>query len=152
MNSVDPTAEAGSSWFFNHLPAILWQRRLVVIAATLLCFIAGIAAAYALPTIYRSKATMLVQAQDLPSSIVQSPVSGGVEQRIAAIRERVLSRGDLIALIDQYDLYPKERRSEPLSVVVDRMRKATAVSALSGTLDASSGGQDDTIAVTLSYD
>jgi uncharacterized protein involved in exopolysaccharide biosynthesis len=153
MNSVDPTAEAGSSWFLNHLPAILWQRRLVVIAATLLCFIAGIAAAYALPTIYRSKATMLVQAQDLPSTIVQSPVSGGVEQRIAAIRERVLSRGDLIALIDQYDLYPKERRSEPLSVVVDRMRKATAVSALSGTLDAAGGGQqDDTIAVTLSYD
>ncbi|QNN65328.1 lipopolysaccharide biosynthesis protein [Sphingomonas rhizophila] len=130
---------------------MIWQRKWVVIAATLLCFIAGIAAAYTLPTIYRSKATMLVQAQDLPSNIVQSPVSGGVEQRIAAIRERVLSRGDLIALIDQYDLYPVERRSEPLSVVVEKMRTATSVSALSGSLDGGTA-TDNAIAVTLTFD
>ena len=144
--------EASSSWFFNHLPAMLWQRRLIIISCGLLCFIATVAAAYSLPTIYRSKATLLVQAQDLPSSIVQSPVSGGVEQRIAGIRERVLSRGDLIALIEQNDLYPEERRKEPLSKVVDEMRTATSVSALSGSLGDSGGGGDQTIAVTLSFD
>src|SRR5690348_18183946 len=30
-------------------------------------------------------------------------------------RQRVLSRGDLIGLIEQFDLYPSERRSQPLS-------------------------------------
>ena len=144
--------EASSSWFFNHLPTMIWQRKLLIIASTLLCFIAAVAAAYSLPTVYRSKATLLVQAQDLPSSIVQSPVSGGVEQRIAAIRERVLSRGDLIALIEQNDLYPDDRRTDPLSKVVEEMRKATSVSALSGELGDSSGGADKTIAVTLSFD
>jgi len=153
MSDVEPLEnEASSSWFFNHLLTMIWQRKLIVIASTLLCFIAAVAAAFSLPTVYRSKATLLVQAQDLPSSIVQSPVSGGVEQRIAAIRERVLSRGDLISLIEQNDLYAEERRSEPLSKVVDEMRTATSVSALSGALGDSSGGGDKTIAVTLSFD
>ena len=106
---------AGGSWLLNHIPTILWQRRWWVIGSTLLLFIAGVVAAYMLPTIYRSTATLLVQSQDLPTSIVDAPSSGVIEQRIAKIRERVLSRGDLVALIEQNDLYVKERRRKPLS-------------------------------------
>ena len=116
------TAElAGSSptWMVNHLPVILWQRRYLV----LVCFVAflfvGTVAAFALPRTYRSTATLLVQSQDLPSSLVDAPTTGAIEQRIARIREQVLSRGDLIQLIEQNDLYSDERRSKPLSKVIE---------------------------------
>ena len=144
--------DASSGWLINHLPTALWQRRYLVAGCTLLLSVAATIAAFALPTIYRSQATLLVQSQELPSSIVESPVSGAVGQRLAKIRERVLSRSDLITLIEQNDLYPSERRSEPLSTVVLKMREATMVSALANDIGSGESGQDKTIAITMSFD
>ena len=144
--------DAAPGWLLNHFPVILWQRRLYLIAAFLLIFVLGVAAAFTLPTLYRSTATLLVQSQDLPVEVAQSPVTGSIEQRIARIRERVLSRGDLITLIEQNDLYPDERRSKPLSKVIEKMRRATSVSALSGDIGQPGGGQSNTIAVTMTFD
>jgi uncharacterized protein involved in exopolysaccharide biosynthesis len=143
---------AGIGWMLNHLPVILWQRRIYVIAAFVVLFLAGIVTAYSLPTLYRSTATLLVQAQQLPTELVQAPGTGEIEQRIARIRERVLSRGDLISLIEQYNLYPSERRSEPMSVVVEKMRAATSVGALAGDIGPGGGNNSNVIAVTVSFD
>src|SRR5438874_283883 len=93
----------------------------------------------------RSTATLLVQSQDLPTTIVDSPTTSAVEQRIARIREQVLSRGDLIQLIEQNDLYSDERRSKPLSKVIEKMRHATTVGALSSDIGQQSGTQNNTI-------
>lgn len=142
----------GSGWLLNHLPAILWQRRYWIIIPTVALFLAGATAAFFLPTLYRSNATLLVQSQDLPSSVVDAPGTGVIEQRIAKIRERVLSRGDLIALIDQNDLYSSERARQPLSKVLAKMRESTAVSALSNDIGQTGGAQGNTIALTMSFD
>jgi len=114
--------------------------------------LAGTVAAFALPRTYRSTATLLVQSQDLPTSIVDSPTTGAIEQRIARIREQVLSRGDLIQLIEQNDLYPDERRSKPLSKVIEQMRHATVVSALSSDIGQQSGTQNSTVAIAMSFE
>lgn len=143
---------SGGGWFLNYLPTILWQRRYWIIGCTLLLFIAGLATAYLLPTIYRSTATLLVQSQDLPNSIVDAPREGVIEQRIAKIRERVLSRGDLVTLIEQNDLYSDERRSKPLSTILEKMREATSVAALAGDIGQAASGQSNTVAITMSFD
>jgi uncharacterized protein involved in exopolysaccharide biosynthesis len=83
---------------------------------------------------------------------VDSPASGAVEQRIARIREQVLSRGDLIELIERNDLYPKERRTEPLSKIIEKMRHSTSVGALSSDIGQQSGTQNSTIAIAMSFD
>jgi succinoglycan biosynthesis transport protein ExoP len=142
----------GSAWMLNHLPRILWQRRVHVVRAFLLVLVAGIVAAYSLPTLYRSTATLLVQSQELPSEIVEAPGAGQIEERIAKIRERVLSRGDLISLIEQNDLYHDERRSNPMSYVVDKMRRATTIGSLAGDIGQTGSSKNDVIAVTMSFD
>ena len=142
----------GGVWLINHLPSILWHRRLYVIIPAALLFLVGIVTAYTLPTLYRSSATMLVESQDLPTEIVEAPGTGEIEERTAKIREQVLSRGDLISLIEQNDLYPAERRSEPMSYVVDKMREATTVGALGGDIGAGGQGTENVIAVNISYD
>jgi len=144
--------DAAPTWLVNHLPIILWQRRYYVLACLLALLLAGVVAAFALPRTYRSTATLLVQSQDLPTSIVEAPTTGAVEQRIARIREQVLSRGDLIQLIEQNDLYPDERRSKPLSKVIEKMRHATLVSALSSDIGQQSATQNSTIAIAMSFD
>lgn len=136
----------------NHLPTVFWQRRYWIMAPFLVLLVAGIIAAFALPTVYRSNATLLVEAQDLPTSLVESPLTGAVDQRIARIRQHVLSRGDLIAVIEQNDLYPDERRSQPMSKVIEKMRYSTVVSALAGNIGQQSGTQNNTIAIGMSFD
>jgi polysaccharide biosynthesis transport protein len=142
----------GGAWLINHMPAILWQRRWYVIVPFVILSLIGLATAFMLPTLYRSTATMLVESQDLPADIVQAPGTGEIEQRIARIREQVLSRGDLISLIEQNDLYASERRNKPMSYVVDKMRKATSVGALAGDIGQTGTSKDSTIAVTMSFD
>jgi len=140
------------TWMVNHLPIILWQRRYFVLTCFVAFLVVGTVAAFALPRTYRSTATLLVQSQDLPSTLVEAPTSGAIEQRIARIREQVLSRGDLIQLIEQNDLYSDERRSKPLSKVIEQMRHATSVAALSSDIGQQSGSQNNTIAIAMSYD
>jgi uncharacterized protein involved in exopolysaccharide biosynthesis len=151
MDEVE-SGQGGIGWFFNHLPTILWQRRKWIYLPFLGLALAATIAAFALPTLYRSTASLLVQSQDLPSAVVQAPTAGDIEQRIARIRERVLSRGDLIRLIEQNNLYPEERRSLPLSKVVEKMRKATTVGAQTNDLGGQQGGGEDTIAIDISFD
>ncbi len=142
----------GGAWLINHFPAILWHRRYYVIIPAVLLFLAGIVTAYSLPTMYRSTATMLVESQDLPTNIVDAPGVGQIEQRIAKIREQVLSRGDLISLIEQNDLYAAERRSKPMSTVVDKMRQATTVGAVAGDIGSAPTSGSNVIAIAMSFD
>src|SRR3954451_12670852 len=144
--------DSSPAWMINYVPIILWQRRYYVLACFLVMLAVGVVAAFALPTTYRSTATLLVQSQDLPTTMVDSPTNGAVEQRIARIREQVLSRGDLIQLIEQDDLYTRERRTQPLSKIIENMRHATTVSALSSDIGQQSGTQNNTIAIAMSFD
>ena len=154
MTPAESTEPEGSSLgaLINHLPTIFWQRRYFIIAPFLALLLVGIIAAFWLPTVYRSNATLLVEAQDLPDSLVESPLTGAVDQRIARIRQHVLSRGDLIAVIEQNDLYPSERRSQPMSKIIEKMRHSTSVSALTGNIGQQSGTQNNTIAIGMSFD
>lgn len=145
---------AGFGWMINHLPTIVWQRRYYALSVFLAFLIVSVAAAFILPTMYRSQASLLIESQELPTDIAQNPATGAIEQRIAKIRERVLSRGDLISLIEQYDLYSSERRSQPLSKVIDKMRKATTVGAIEGDIGnpSSTPGQSNVIALNMAFD
>ena len=152
MIETDIERDSSPAWMINHLPVILWQRRYYVLACLVVALVVGTTLAFGLPRTYRSTATLLVQSQDLPTTIVEAPTSGAVEQRIARIREQVLSRGDLIQLIEQNDLYPKERRTQPLSKVIEKMRHSTSVGALSSDIGQQSGTQNNTIAIAMSFD
>src|SRR6476659_3688355 len=146
MTSSDTADRPDSSpaWMINYVPIILWQRRYYVLTCFLVMLAVGVVAAFGLPRTYRSTATLLVQSQDLPTTLVDSPTSSAVEQRVARIREQVLSRGDLIQLIEQNDLYSDERRSKPLSKVIEKMRHATLVAALPSDIGQQSVTQNGT--------
>lgn len=153
-DSVDfEEPSTGGGGFINYIPRILWERKWVVIVPFVLLSVAGIVTALVLPRVYRSSATLLVESQELPSTLVTSPINTIIDQRIAKIREQVLSRGDLIELIEQNNLYEAERRSKPLSTIVARMQESTKLEPVSG--DIGGGGQSggtSTIAFTMSYD
>ena len=132
------------------VPGILWQRRWWIVIPTILLLIAGVAAAYLIPAKYRSSATLLVEAADVPIDAQISGNSEVVDERLAKIRQQILSRRDLIQLMDKYALYQNERQSDPLSKVVEKFHDAIAVTPVSAEFQQSGGKA--TIAFTVSYD
>ena len=143
--------DGGDAGFIPYLPAILWQRRWLVLFPLAICSLAGVGLALLLPRTYESKAILLVQSQELPQDLVGSPLASIVNQRVAKIKQDVLSRGDLIQLIQQYDLYPKERQQTALSKVVEKMRTNTKIEGVSADIGDASD-KTNTIAISLSYD
>jgi polysaccharide biosynthesis transport protein len=135
-----------------HLPAIIRQRIYWVVFPTIICFLMGIAAAFLLPTMYRSTAIMLVESPQLPDDIAGSQDLDIVDQRIAKIRQQVLSRPRLIELIQKHRLYTKERSSKSLSEIVADMRSATSINAVSAEFQKVGNGQSSTVAFSLSFD
>ena len=135
----------------THLPTIIRERYRWLLVPAVLSLIAGIAAAFLLPTVYRSTATLLVESPQLPEDVVGTQDGDIVDQRIAKIRQQVLSRPRLIELIQKYRLYSDERTRKSLSETIEEMRKATTIQAVSAELQPA-GGKSSTIAFTLSFD
>lgn len=132
------------------VPGILWQRKWWLIVPTIILLLAGTAAAFLIPPLYQSSATLLVEAADVP---IDTEITGGaevVDERLAKIRQQILSRRDLIQLMDKYTLYQKERQSDPLSKVVTKFHDSVAVTPLSAEFQQSGGKA--IIAFTVSYD
>ena len=125
--SADDAPAAGGGGFLSYLPAILWQRRWWIIIPVVFGILASIAAALLIPPLYRASAVMLVQSSQLPDDVVGQLNDSLVERRIAAIRQRVTSRPNLVELINRHGLYPDRRSSAPLSEIIEDMRDAISL-------------------------
>lgn len=141
----------GQGAILTHLPAILWQRRWFVIVPFLAIGIAALIASFFVPSVYRSSVTFLVESQELPQDLVSSPVTSVIDQRVARLEQRVLSRSALVDLIQRHDLYPDERGSRPLSEIIGMMRENTKIEAVSAEIGQQQYGASS-IAFNMSFD
>lgn len=138
--------------FLSQIPVIIWQRKWLFIIPLLLCLLAGIAAYFLLPTVYRSQAILLVQSSQLPDDVAGDGATEIVDRRIARIRQQVLSRPGIIELINKYELYPTSRGSDPLSEIVENMRGSIEIAPMSADVQRVASGQSATIAFALAYE
>ena len=82
------------------------KRRLPLMAAiAVLIFVIAAVVAVALPPLYQSKATILVESQQIPSDLVRSTVTGYAEERIEVLRQQVMTRDNLLDIINKYGLF-----------------------------------------------
>lgn len=145
-------AEDQSGNLLAHLPAIIRQRYIFLVVPVILCTIAGIATAFLLPQVYRSTATLLVESPQLPDDVIGAQDGDVVDQRIAKMRQQVLSRPRLIELIQKHRLYAEERASKPLSEIIEKMRSSTNIRTVSAEIQRAANGRSSTIAFELSFD
>jgi uncharacterized protein involved in exopolysaccharide biosynthesis len=102
-----------------------------------------------LPDLYRATATVLVEAQHVSEELVRSSVSAELETRIQTIREQVMSRERLGALISRLGLYPELRaRGVAFDAIIERMRRDIE---LDLNTTAASGARTPTIAFAIRY-
>ena len=93
---------------------------LVVPLAVISAVTAG--AARRLPDWYRSETLILVVPQRVPENYVKATVTTRIEDRLHSISQQIMSRTRLERVIQDFNLYPEERRTGIMEDIVERMR------------------------------
>jgi polysaccharide biosynthesis transport protein len=150
MSMRDDESFEDSPSLIAQIPSILAHRRYWLIIPALILLAIGSVAAFTLPALYTSSSTLLVESADVPMDQQGNGSGDIVEQRLAKIREQILSRRDLLQMMDQFGLYEDERRSKPLSEVVEKFRKSIGVAPVSAEFQQNVGGRTALIAFSVS--
>lgn len=104
-----------------------------------------------LKPIYESTGTILVETQQIPTDLIQSSVTSDANQRITIIQQRVMTRRNLLQIIDKFDVFGVDRQRHPVSELIERMQKQINVNVI--TSDGSGRRRGSTaIAFQLSFD
>jgi len=107
--------------FGDYLAAFRRRRGMIVLIAGIV-FLLGLITALVWPPTYKASATILIEEQEIPTELIQSTVTSYAAQRIQIISQRVMSRSNLLEIIDKYNLYERERRLNTIEDVLLDMR------------------------------
>src|SRR3982074_332641 len=116
---------------------------------------AGVAVALLLPATYLSEGKILVQSQQIPTELVRPTVTSAAQERIQVIEQRTMSRENLLAMIDKFQLFPEKRTLMSASQLVELMRKNAKIEPLAQPLAFSqvrSRGDNPTIVFTVGFE
>lgn len=109
-----PELEDESSVNINQIAAgvagFLTRRRWWILAPFFVVALATIAVLAFIPDRYTSTATLLVVQQQVPQRYVVPNSETDVASSLQAMKQEVLSRTQLLRMIDDFGLYPKERK------------------------------------------
>ena len=103
----------------------IFLRRLpyfMVIAAFLSAI--GIAVASILPPIYRSSASILVEAPQIPDDLARTTVPIDPVEQIQIIEQRLMTRANILSLADRFDVYADQPGISANGIIAD-MRART---------------------------
>ncbi|HZL97204.1 MAG TPA: Wzz/FepE/Etk N-terminal domain-containing protein [Terriglobales bacterium] len=112
---------------------ILRRRKWYIVFSILFVLFGASVYSVVAPEKYKSSTTILVIAQRVPEGYVRSTISTRVDERLFTIRQQVLSRTRLIAVMEELGLYKEERKKLPAEEVVEMMRKSIDIQVASAT-------------------
>ncbi len=123
---MDNKAEYGNTEFDDYLTIMrrqLWHFTIpfLLIAA------AAIALSYLLPPVYQSQATILVKKEEVPTDLIETTVTGYVQERIDLITQSVLTTKNLALIAKDNSLYSKEILQLSPSDIAMVMREAIGI-------------------------
>jgi protein tyrosine kinase modulator len=130
------------------------RRRKQMLATAGILFLLSIAVAVLIPPTYRSTATILIEQQEVPPDLVRSTISSYADQRIQVISQQVMTRANLMRIVEKYNLYPSYRANKTTEELLERVAKNIKLDMLKAdVIDQRSGAKTTvTIAFSLSYD
>lgn len=142
-----------SQFDIGELKRILKRRKKPALWVGAGVFILGVLVAILVPPTYVSSSTILIEQQEIPQDLVRSTVTSFADQRIQSITQRTMTFANLSELIKKYDLYADDRKSEPMEVIIEYMRRDIKTKIISAdVVDPRSGRPvEATIAFSIKY-
>ncbi len=138
--------------FGDYLDALKRRRKpALVIALSLL--VLGTIAIFVWPNAYTSTAVILIEDPDIPPGLVPTTVTTFAAKQIQYINQRVMTRSNLVEIIEKFDLFPEERKYLPTLLLVGDVEKDMSIDIID-VQQQGAGGQTvtSTIAFRLGFE
>jgi polysaccharide chain length determinant protein (PEP-CTERM system associated) len=107
--------------------AFLVRRKYLILAIAII--LAGFATLFAriIPDVYVSQAMILIQQRDIPSEFVKDLVSGDTDQRLDSIEKTILSRTNLLKVLDEFGSRLPQYRGLNDETKVEKLKRQIAI-------------------------
>lgn len=102
----------------------------VALGAIVLAALTTLVAVF-MPTVYMSKGTILIESQQISQDLVGGGAQQFANERIEVVKQRVLTRENLLKIAEKHQLFPKQRQSLTSSEILDLIRKNIFINLLS---------------------
>jgi len=109
------------------LARMLWQAKPLIGLIAAFLSLLSLAVVYTLPARYKAEAVILVDSQNVPERYVGSTAGADVQDRLAALSQRILAADRLQKIISAYHLYDQEKARLSPEEIIERMRADTQV-------------------------
>lgn len=106
------------------------KRRWWLLVPTVVVALGACAASLVLPNHYESVATILVAHQQVPERYVTPNSTSDIREQLMLMTDEILSRTQLLEIINEFDLYPKDRKRLAPEDLVELIRKDITIEPL----------------------
>ena len=131
---------------------IVRRRKYTIILPMLVLLLLSVIVAIALPPVYRSKATILIEQQHIPTDLVKSTVVSFADERINQIQQKLMTIDNLNKIIQKFGLYAQEKNAVNPSELAERFRKSTTLELINADVITNGRNSKATLAFTLAFD
>ncbi len=115
--------EEEGSFDLSMILAIAKRRFFFFLVPAIIGAILAVVVVYLIPQRYESVGTVLVESQQIPVELVQSTVTSDPNQRITIIQQRVMTRSNLLKIIDKYSVFNEDRKRLSVSELIEQMQE-----------------------------
>jgi polysaccharide biosynthesis transport protein len=98
------------------------HKKLVIYPAALLIMLTAVVTTL-LPATYKSSGLILIESQEIPHDFVRSTVTSYADQRIAVIKQKLMTTAKVMAIVKKYNLFSDARNTSPPSAIVELFRE-----------------------------
>ena len=138
----------------NEYLGVLKRRKWSLVLPAIIVIMIATVVALALPPVYKSTSTILIEKQEIPADFVMTTVTTYAEQRLQTINQRIMSTTRLLEIINRLDLYKDLRKKATTEEVIEKMREDVNLEYVSAEIVDRRTGRPATanIAFILSYE
>lgn len=110
---------------------VVRRRILIIVFPMILLSAAAVGFAMQMPSVYEASAKILVEAQQIPTSLASPTVTASATERIQLIQQRLMSRENLLQIASKFGLYEGYGAGPSPTDLVELMRDATEIDEIS---------------------
>src|SRR5580692_2659487 len=122
--------ESGSGFDFAHYIGILKRRVLYFAIPFASIVILGFLIVAIQRPIYHAEGKILVESPEIPTDLVAPTVTAAATERIQVIQQRLMSRDNLVPIMNKFGLFPSQRKWMSGTELLDLMRARADITLL----------------------
>jgi capsular polysaccharide biosynthesis protein len=143
--------DRGQGFDLAHIIAILRRRIYFFVIPFLLTVMLGFGVVAIQRPIYRAEGKILVEAPEIPPDLVHPTITEVADQRVQVIQQRIMARDNLMAVVNKYDLFSRQRSWMSGTELLDLIRSRMEIKPVALGIQTAATG-NPTIAFNLSFD